>query len=199
MKIYVLKDKNNVPFYIGKSNDPSHRFYSHSKKYGKDIFLETIDEVENDKWKFWEQYWICQFKAWGFNLLNKNKGGGGPDKGRILRPKDQEWKNKIGAANKGKPKSSECKQKMSISRLHKPSNFLGKTHSDVTKKIISQIHSCKVNQYTKEGIFIKTWSSIISASTELNIQPAQISGVCKNKKGYNSAGGYKWKYVNNQL
>ena len=35
-----------------------------------------MDEVED--WKFWESYWIEQFRCWGFKLENKNNGGGGP-------------------------------------------------------------------------------------------------------------------------
>jgi len=36
-----------------------------------------LDIVDEDEWKFLECYWIEQFRQWGFNLLNQNKGGGG--------------------------------------------------------------------------------------------------------------------------
>lgn len=195
MKIYIL-EKNNIPFYVGKSSNPPHRYYKHSKTYGKSISLEIIDEVEDNEWKFWEQYWICQFKTWGFKLENKNKGGGGPEKGRKLRTKDEEWKQKIGLSNKNRPKSKETKHKMSLSKKQKPSNFLGKTHSNITRIKISQTHSIKVDQYTREGNFIKTWDSIVLASKSLNIQSSSITGCCKNRKGYLSAGNYTWKYNN---
>ena len=74
-KIYVL-ERNGVPFYIGKANDTIRRKHKHYQTYGTDITLSIIDEVED--WKYWEEYWIEQFKVWGFNLLNQNKGGGGP-------------------------------------------------------------------------------------------------------------------------
>jgi hypothetical protein len=32
-----------------------------------------------EDWKYWESYWMEQFKQWGFTLLNQNKGGGGPE------------------------------------------------------------------------------------------------------------------------
>lgn len=54
MQIYVLNNKNNIPFYIGKSNNPSHRLYNHIKTYGNDISLEIIDECSDNDWKFWE-------------------------------------------------------------------------------------------------------------------------------------------------
>lgn len=39
--------------------------------------IELIDEVPYDEWKFWEQFWISQFKAWGFKLINLTEGGEG--------------------------------------------------------------------------------------------------------------------------
>jgi len=77
IKIYVL-EKNSVPFYIGKAKDATRRKHAHRRTYGLDIQSYIIDEVED--WKFWESYWIEQFKCWGFKLENKNNGGGGPIK-----------------------------------------------------------------------------------------------------------------------
>ena len=37
--------------------------------------MEIIDEVPEEEWEFWEQYWISQFKCWGFNLTNLTLGG----------------------------------------------------------------------------------------------------------------------------
>jgi hypothetical protein len=77
--IYFLHNGNNIPFYIGKSiNKNLHRSYQHKKTYGKNTILEIVDIVETKNWKFWESYWIEQFKQWGFDLKNKNNGGGGP-------------------------------------------------------------------------------------------------------------------------
>jgi hypothetical protein len=76
--IYFLHKGDNIPFYIGKSVNPSlHRSYQHKYKYGKDTILEVIDEVSTDEWIFWESFWINQMKQWGFSLLNLNNGGGG--------------------------------------------------------------------------------------------------------------------------
>jgi len=75
IKIYIL-ERNGIPFYVGKAKDSTRRKHSHRKTYGLDIQSYVIDEVED--WKFWESYWIEQFKCWGFKLENKNNGGGGP-------------------------------------------------------------------------------------------------------------------------
>ena len=47
--------------------------------FSKDVILEVIDEVEENEWIFWEQWWIELFNSWNITLLNKNKGGGGPN------------------------------------------------------------------------------------------------------------------------
>ena len=140
-KIYLVEncydDPNKV--YIGKTINS--RKSSHKKTFGENIVYSEIDEINSldvKHWKPLETYWINQFKVWGFNVLNDNEGGGGPPKGRKIRPKDQEWKNKIGKANKGKILSEETKQKMSLSKQGKSSPFLNKTHTLETKQKISK-------------------------------------------------------------
>lgn len=55
-------------------------------------------------------------------------------------------------------------------------------------------HPKQVNQYDLEGNFIKQWDTIKNASRNLNIKDSNISRACKNKS--KTAGGYIWKYVN---
>ena len=50
----------------------------------------------------------------------------------------------------------------------------------------------KIDQFTKDGIFIKTWNGIIIASKDLGIQSQNISECCLGKR--KSAGGYVWKF-----
>jgi hypothetical protein len=92
--IYSLEDENGNIRYIGKSNNPLRRLSNHLsdkrnlhkvnwincllKRNIKPI-VNIVDEVSNENWQYWEIYWIQQFKAWGFNLLNATKGGDGPD------------------------------------------------------------------------------------------------------------------------
>lgn len=45
--------------------------------------LDVLDVVPESEWQFWEQWWIAQFKAWGFKLKNVLLGGDGQDKGYI--------------------------------------------------------------------------------------------------------------------
>lgn len=56
--------------------------------------------------------------------------------------------------------------------------------------------SKKVNQYTKDLKFIKTWDCISDIERILWIDHPNISACCKWK--YKSAGWYVWKYINSE-
>ncbi len=219
-KIYVL-EKDNTPFYIGKSANPKHRLYSHKKTYGEDIMCFDLDEVEN--WKFWEKHYISLFKSWGFSLTNKNKGGGGPDKGRKIRDKDYEWKNKLSIAHKGKILSNSTKQKMSdahkgkiLSSEHKCNIKTGQNSmslgdkekwgkniskgkfgskyilSEATKTRLSLLKSKPVFQYDLKGNFIQEYSNRQHASKVLNIHAGSIFNCCSNRS--KTAGNFVFKF-----
>ena len=51
----------------------------------------------------------------------------------------------------------------------------------------------RVNQYTKDGIYIKTFNSIQQATMSLTSKSSNaISMCCHHARHYNSAFGYKW-------
>ena len=52
--------------------------------------------------------------------------------------------------------------------------------------------SKKVNQYDKQGNFIKEWVSLQEAGRQTKINVRNICSCCKGK--YKTAGGYIWKY-----
>ena len=56
-------------------------------------------------------------------------------------------------------------------------------------------HGKKVNQYDTNGIFIRTWSSMVEASKTLNICYSSIGDCCigRQKK---TADGSTWRYFN---
>ena len=85
MKKYIYHlEKDGIPFYIGYTTQLKGRLATHKgpKKFNdKNIEICEIDYTED--WKEAEKYWIAQYKAWGFDLLNKNtEGGGGPSTGK---------------------------------------------------------------------------------------------------------------------
>lgn len=96
--IYTLSDPRTKEVrYVGKTVNPKQRRHNHSniardkgthkrnwinqlKQNNLRPIFEIIDEVE-ENWKFWEKYWIQQFKAWGFSLTNATLGGDGLEVG----------------------------------------------------------------------------------------------------------------------
>lgn len=79
---------------------------------------------------------------------------------------------RMSKTKKGKPKSEEHKQKLSIANKGKGS-----------KPIL---------QYTLDGVFIRDWDSATTASKELNIFQTSITACCKGKQ--KSAYGFIWRH-----
>lgn len=60
--------------------------------------------------------------------------------------------------------------------------------------IMTKVKEKPVKQYTKDGIFLKTWNSEKEAKIYYNKKSAHIGDACKGKRKY--AIGYIWKYEN---
>jgi len=201
IKIYYLHKGNNIPFYVGETSQSLNaRLNNHKRRLGKEIQIELIEEVENENWRFWEKYWINQFKVWGFNLINKNEGGGGVNKGT---PKHTfESRKKISNSRIGIKYSEESKQKISRALLGKKQSIetcelkrikrLGFKHSEISKHNIKKNLSKPILQYSKKGELIQSWPSTKLASESLRIYSSDICKCLKNKG--KSAGGYIWKF-----
>lgn len=194
VKIYFLHNGNNIPFYVGETSQPlKYRLSHHKRKLGNKIYIELIEEVKD--WRFWETYWIQQFKAWGYKLINKNNGGGGCEKG--IPKHTIESRKKIGASKKGKTLSNETKLKQSISNKgisRNKGNSFAKGHILPLESISNIVKKRKkiIYQLDKQDNIIKEWPSIKEASLELKIQSSDINNCCKGKN--KTAGGYKFKY-----
>lgn len=131
----------------------------------------------------------------------------------------EEAREKIRQANLGKIMSDETKQKLRDANSGQKSPMygrFGKNHpaygckrSDEERKRLSEIakqrigvlsnKAKKVNQYTKDGQFIKTWDYIKQAAEELCINAAHISACCRGVENRKTAGGFKWAYYNEQF
>lgn len=169
-KIYYLHKGDNIPFYVGKSNNPKWRISPHKKTFGKNIILEELDNVPLDEWKFWECFWIEQFKIWGYSLQNKNKGGNGTDVNPNFPPSRGANISKANTgkkmAHKGKPLSEEHKEKIKQTR-----QFL-KTRE------ITWLQT-PVLQYDLEGNFIQEFGSLREAQYIMKKPKGKgISAVC---------------------
>ena len=92
----------------------------------------------------------------------------------ILRNRNDEWrKNQIEAAKKN------------LLNIDREYNI----------KRTKEANSKPVNQFTKEGVFVKRFESMSEASRELGIDVAQISAICLKKPHYKSAKGSTFAFA----
>jgi hypothetical protein len=206
IKIYVL-EKNNIPFYIGKAKNIIRRKHSHTRTYGLDIQLYVIDEVKD--WKYWECYWIEQFKQWGFKLENKNNGGGGPSsyteeqKQKMRKPRTEGTGDKISQTLKERKHSQyytdEVRQKMSVLQKGRPKPFTEEHVKNISKANL-EYKGKIVECYTLEGNFVKYFPCLREAKiwllkenliTSPNIDK-QIKDCCIGRQ--KTCHGFKFKY-----
>jgi len=167
ISIYILLE-NKIPVYLGKTNEPIRRLREHRVNFSKDVVLEVIDEVEENDWIFWEQWWIELFNSWNIILINKNRGGGGPNQQTELA------KNLIGNKQKG---------------IKKPTVSSKLKGQKITWDLGT---STAVLQFDKQGNFIEEYKSMGEAYFKTGVPTSAICEVCKEKR--RSAHGYIWIY-----
>jgi group I intron endonuclease len=150
-RIYLVEncfgDPNKV--YIGKTK--TSRKSAHKCKFGDKITYSYIDEISSLNKKDWEPletFWIQQFKVWGFEVLNKNEGGGG------VEIHSEETKLKLSKILTGKTRSEETKNKLrhSLKGLkHVSDKMKGLKRSNETKLKMSLAKiGTKLPQSTKQ-------------------------------------------------
>lgn len=175
--IYMIKNKTSTKYYIGRSVNCNERFSKHKSLlrngnhinnhlqnawnlYGEDDFIfEIIDESENDKLPYLEDYWCRLLKThnreYGYNIEPTNPCG----KTCI----SLETIEKIRKANIGKKVSEETRNKIRISNLGK------KLSISTIEKLKDNKKNIKIDAYNENGDFIKTFKSIREASRVLTI------------------------------
>jgi hypothetical protein len=180
---------NFQPFYIGvgglnKSDSYKRAFSTKNRnirwkriaeisKYKVEIILDnlTIDEAFKKEKEFIALY--------GKKLLCNMTNGGDGIVGYTFTKKD---KLKIGLKSLGRilpRKTQEFKDKMS--KFNKDNNLGGNNKR-------------KIQQLTKDNVYIKTWNSILEAAQTLKISQGGIGSVCSLTRREKSYKGYIWKY-----
>lgn len=220
IKIYTLQSTSNLNqiTYVGKTTQSLKRrlsqhlcdarkakknYYTKNKNYnwinteienGYEIIILELDELDvnnSDDWEWLEQYWISQIKTWGFNINNLTDGGDG-NKNQVFSKESIEKRAK---KLKGVPRPQEVKDKISKSHLGKS---LTEEHKHNVSEAIIDLQGKSVNQYDKQGNFIKTWRCIKEAATEYKLDSGNIIKCCKRQKHHNYCGGFIWRYTNDE-
>jgi hypothetical protein len=212
VNIYVL-EKNNIPFYVGKSTHTTQTKNAHKRTYGKDITFYVVDETNEQEWKFWESYWIEQFQQWGFILENKNQGGGGPtqwteEQKHSINPirvnkiknhptRGSQISSTLKSNNHSQYYTQEVNQKISKGNKGIPKPF---TQEHITNMGIAKLKQAKpVLQFDLEGNFIREWESKGQAAKSIKQETGKTGNLASQIKDcilgrQKTALGYKWKY-----
>jgi hypothetical protein len=224
-RIYLITNCHGDPnkVYIGKTGTKTRsRLYNHRNKFGKDIIFTYIDEVEGYNKKDWaplEKFWIEYFRQLGFDLQNKNKGGGGPEFLTDIQKKS------IGLKMKGKNSKKVHKYSLSgmyinsYSSIREANNDLGVnlfssgissccsgiikySHGFIWKFIKinkgEKVHTLinqKVYQFNLDNECLREWNNIYEASDQTGIYPSNIIK-CLYKK-IKTAGKFLWSLDKN--
>jgi hypothetical protein len=201
--IYYLHKGDNIPFYIGKTNNPNNRKNVHKNKLKCNVELVVIDEAVGEEWRQLEEFYIQLFRSWGFILTNGFKGGGGASYWTNEQKHNPIRRNKL-----SKPKPKGFGDKIKNNRDHKAAgqkaSLSNQKHyasgSDRNQKISQKLKGRKVD-WTGDNIIqldlnsniIREWPSIRQAGLELANTSGETIRKCLiglQKTAY----GYKWKY-----
>ena len=201
--IYYLHTGNNIPFYVGKTNNPNSRKHQHKHKLGFKVYLEIIEEVCDETWRETEDFYINMFRSWGFVLTNGFKGGGGASYWT-----DEQKNNEVRRQKLSKPKPKGFGDKIRNNRNHKLAGELARKSnekhyvkgSERNKKISNKLKGRKVDwtgtpiiQLDLEDNFTQEWPSIRQAGFAL--RGNQGESIRKCLKGLQkTAYGFKWIY-----
>jgi len=217
--------------YVGKTIDVKRRYYDYIspnsgdviknnhkgawlrslKKSGLNPVIDVIDEIEDVNWDWLEIYWISQFKAWGFDLLNVHSGGskGGRPKGYKVSeetrqrmknayraPFTKEHLNNMSLCQKGLKKHTE-ESKRRIGEKNRILKIGTKLSSETKIKIgASPKYKIPVSLYDLSGKKVAEFSSQTDAAKYYNICLGTINN---NLKGFSKTTKVGiWK-KNNQL
>jgi CTP synthase (UTP-ammonia lyase) len=78
---------------------------------------------------------------------------------------------------------------------HADGGYLTKERTYIPKDKLRK----KVDMYTLEGVYIKTFDSIKDAEVETNTNNSKITSCCQGGRGRRTANGYIWRYNGEEL
>ncbi|NBP02993.1 MAG: GIY-YIG nuclease family protein [Proteobacteria bacterium] len=210
--VYALCDpRNQLVYYIGKTNDLQKRFQSHVSAYGgkskKNSWIKSLkktglepelkileicsSDVVDEK----EIYWISIYKKLNPNLKNMTKGGTG---GTTHLGKRVPIKCSNGQVFSSIKEASRCLNISSYSICNILYGRANQTKNGLQFKLINDQSEFKTppprkipnakTVYCSNG---KTYSSANQAARELNLCPKAVSA-CINKKYHSTRGLHFW-------
>ena len=166
--------------YLKNKNHYNHNYNWINKELslGNSIIIKEIDKCDsskNEDWEEAEEYWIEQFKIWGFKLNNIQEGG--RNNYSIGVSREDITKQKISKALTGRK----------LSELHKEN----------VRKAIVKLQGRPIDQYTFWGKYLRTWDYITQAANYYGLDKGCIQAVCCGRK--KKSGNFIWRYKGEPL
>lgn len=171
--------------------------YRAMRKYGAGVFhIEEIEECENEILNEREKYWIQYYDSYK-NGYNSTPGGTALPSGKMFQRLD----NKILFQLWDEGKSiSEIQEQTGYSHTSILEHLKEYEKFSIEESILrgsqksALSRSIAVSQWTTQGEFIKTFSSVKQAAETNNIAVQNIHKCLKKER--QTAGGYYWTYEN---
>ena len=164
--IYYLHRGDFKPFYIGETRRKNARLSTHKKTYGNEVGMVVISKVKD--WRRWEKYYIKKYKDLGFDLLNKNCGGGGVEKGT---PKPKNFGEALSKQRKGNWVIPQHQIEAGIKAKNK-----------------------KVLQYSLDGKLVNEFKSATLAAKHIGSHRVNMYNHLNRKPMCNTIKGFIFKY-----
>ena len=198
-KVYVHINRENGKRYVGiTSQKPEYRWnYGHAykrnqhfsaaiDKYGWDSFdhIVLFDHLTEQEAKKKEQdliaLWETRDRSKGYNTTAGGEGTTGFVPSNELREKWSEIRTGMKRSDETRAKLAEASRRT----------------YDKSRVPLAEAKYKAVDAYTLDGVFVKTFDSIIEAASYLNLSNAQrrhVSDVCNGKR--KSTAGLFWQYA----
>lgn len=196
--IYYLSDGNGNIRYVGKTNQYlKQRLYAHileckserrSHKIswiksllnkGERPIIEVIDEVPEEEWHFWEQYWIEQFRQWGFNLTNLTIGGQGGNGYKHT----SDSKKKMSKSKLGSKLSEDQKKKISesVKERYKENPSYNRSGNNIKREIDKEL---LYKLYITENLSLNKISKLLGFSKKKIFVSLKENNISKSKEDW---------------
>ena len=210
--IYKITNTVNNKIYIGQTRytiqkrwaehcDASSRLnyplYKAMRKYGQDNFIvEEVEEILDDLLNEREVYWINFYHSYaplgyGYNVTLGGEGN------RLYEQKQiyEMWDNGLCITEISEQTGADRHVVTDILKGYK--NYSIKESEKRGHEFLWSKRGRQVNQYDLKGNYIATFNSLMDAQRKTGIAQKNIFWVVSHKSY--SAGGYQWKYIDDDF